>query len=176
MALCEVCGKAMARKGDLLCDDCSRAFTLMLDLLHRHPGIDTNDLVRIKEVYEWRTKETGEPLQPETVQISAKGRDGKVDSPVTPRDPQREQTGRVCDVCAKPLIESDRLLCSDCSRAFTFVMELLRESAPLVQSRLQAHPELTSDDLKRIREVFNWRSGKIGLGKPQPQVDVAAHT
>jgi hypothetical protein len=165
-ALCEVCGKAMARRGDLLCGDCSRAFTLMLDLLHRHPGIEGKDLERIKEVFEWRTKETGELLQPETMEISAKGEHREVKSPVSPQDLLHQQTGRVCDVCEKPLTQSDRLLCTDCSRAFTFVMELLRESAPLVQSRLEDHPELTVDDLKRIRDVFNWRSGKIGLRKP----------
>ena len=175
LAICEVCGKAMTRRGDLLCGDCSRAFTLMLDLLHRHPDIDATDLGRIKEVFEWQTKKTGGSLQLETVRSSPEGQDEETAPLATPHDPQHEQTGHACEVCAKPLAESDHLLCVDCSRAFAFVLELLRESAPLVQSRLEAHPELTGDDLNRIREVFNWRSSKIGLGKPQPQVDVTAH-
>jgi len=70
-------------------------------------------------------------------------------------------------------MESNHLLCADCSRAHAFVLELFRESAPLVQSRLQADPELTADDLNRIRRVFMWRSGKIGLVESPPQADVA---
>ena len=73
-----------------------------------------------------------------------------------------------------PLTQSDNLLCSDCSRSHTFVLELFRESAPLIQTRLQAHPELTADDLNRIRRVFIWRSSKIGLVRP-PQADVTVH-
>jgi len=48
----------------------------------------------------------------------------------------------------------------------------VRESAPLVQNRLQAHPEVTGDDLTRIREVSKWRSTKIGPRRPQPKVEV----
>ena len=58
-ALCEVCAKAVARRDDLLCGDCSRAFTLMLELLHGHPDIDVVDIDRIKEVYEWRMRKRG---------------------------------------------------------------------------------------------------------------------
>ena len=65
-ALCEVCAKATARKGDLLCGDCSRAFTLMLELLHGHPDVDVADVDRIKEVYEWRMRKKGLlPAEPE---------------------------------------------------------------------------------------------------------------
>jgi hypothetical protein len=172
LAICEVCGNAMARKGDLLCGDCSRAFTLMLDLLHRHPDIDAADLRRVKEVFEWQTKKTGESLQPEKVRSSPKGQDEMKAPLAIPSHIQRMQHERACDVCAKPLAESDHLLCADCSRASAFVLELVRESAPLVQSRLQAHPGLTGDDLTRILEVFKWRSTKIGPRRPQPKVDV----
>lgn len=170
-SICEVCGNAMARRGDLLCGDCSRAFTLMLDLLRRHPDIDVTDLGRVKEVFEWRTKKTGS-LQLETPHSSVNGQDEETASLATPVD--FRQIGQTCEVCAKPLVEMGHLLCVDCSRAFTFVLELLRESAPLIQSRLEAHPELTAADLDRVREVFEWRSSKMGLGKPQPKVDVTA--
>ena len=65
-ALCEVCAKATARKGDLLCGDCSCAFTLMLELLHGHPDVDVADVDSIKEVYEWRMRKKGLlPAEPE---------------------------------------------------------------------------------------------------------------
>lgn len=165
--------KVDGKKGrDLLCGECSRAFTLMLGLLHRHPDIDAADLRQVKEVFEWQTKKTGESLQPETVRSSPKGQDDTKAPLVTPSHIRRVQHERACDACAKPLAESDHLLCVDCSRAFAFVLELVRESAPLVKSHLQAHPELTGDDLTRIREVFKWRSTKIGPRRPQPKVDV----
>jgi len=53
---CEVCAKPLDRVGDLLCGDCSHAFTVMLELLHTHPEIAANDIERIKEVFEWRLK------------------------------------------------------------------------------------------------------------------------
>ena len=54
-ATCEVCKASPARKEDLLCPDCSRAFVLMLELLHNHPELSAEDLRRIKDVFEWRT-------------------------------------------------------------------------------------------------------------------------
>jgi hypothetical protein len=171
LAVCDVCRRAMARRGDLLCGDCSRAFTLMLGLLHSHPDIEVTDLLRIKEVFEWQTKRIG-PLQSGNGQPRAEGQRQKMNTLAALSDIQQGQIVDACEVCGRVLAESDRLLCVDCARAFTFVLELLRESAPLIQSRMEAHPELTADDLDRIREVFKWRSGKIGLGKPQPQADV----
>jgi len=53
---CEVCSKLLDRAGDLLCGDCTHAFTVMLELLRIHPEIATSDLERIKEVFEWRLK------------------------------------------------------------------------------------------------------------------------
>jgi hypothetical protein len=53
---CAVCANALERNEDLLCGDCSRAFTLMLELMRYHPEIDAKDLARIKDVFEWRTK------------------------------------------------------------------------------------------------------------------------
>jgi len=58
-AVCDVCAKAVAKRDDLLCGDCSRAFTLMLELLHGHPDVDVADVDRIKEVYEWRMRKKG---------------------------------------------------------------------------------------------------------------------
>ena len=64
--VCEVCSKSVARRDDLLCGDCSRAFTLMLELLHGHPDVDVADVDRIKEVYEWRMRKKGLlPAEPE---------------------------------------------------------------------------------------------------------------
>ena len=57
--VCEVCGKSVARRDDLLCGDCSHAFALMLELLHGHPDVDVADVDRIKEVYEWRMRKKG---------------------------------------------------------------------------------------------------------------------
>ena len=66
-APCEVCRVAPARKKDLLCPACSRAFILMLELLHNHPELAAEDLQRIKDVFEWRmSKYTGKvgPIAP----------------------------------------------------------------------------------------------------------------
>jgi hypothetical protein len=81
----------------------------------------------------------------------------------------------VCEVCNNPLAETDYLLCADCSRAFTIVLELLRESKPIIENWLNTHPELTTDDLNRANEVLKWRSKKIGLGKENPEITVAPH-
>lgn len=169
--LCEVCAKATARKGDLLCGDCSRAFTLTLDLLRRHPDIDATDLDRMREVFQWRVQKT-EAAKVTQNEPGVLGTENVLSA--VPSVLQREQTraGTTCEVCAKPLAETDYLLCSDCSRAFTIVLDLIRESAPLVQTWLDAHPELTAEDLDRIREVFTWRSSRMGPGKPKAQVDI----
>jgi len=58
-SVCEVCAKAVARRGDLLCNDCSRAFTIMLELIHGHPEVHVEDLDRIKQVFEWRMRKKG---------------------------------------------------------------------------------------------------------------------
>jgi hypothetical protein len=52
--MCEVCAAALARRDDILCMDCSRAFTLTLELLRAHPELAGEDLDRIKRVFEWR--------------------------------------------------------------------------------------------------------------------------
>ncbi len=65
--LCEVCAKAVAKKGDLLCQDCSAAFTIVLELLAHHPELAADDLERIKEVFEWRMEKIG-PLRPKPPQ------------------------------------------------------------------------------------------------------------
>jgi hypothetical protein len=166
---CEVCAKATARRGDLLCGDCSRAFTLMLDLLRRHPEVDAADLDRMREVFQWRSEKTGVPRM---AQIEPGARGAKSLLSVVSKDLPREHTKATCEVCAKPLVETDYLLCSDCSRAFTIVLDLLQESAPLVQGWLDAHPELTAEDLNRIKQVFTWRSSRMGLRKPGAKVGV----
>jgi hypothetical protein len=58
-AICEVCAAATARRDDLLCPECSYAFTLMLELLHGHPDVDVKDLERIRRVFEWRIRKKG---------------------------------------------------------------------------------------------------------------------
>jgi hypothetical protein len=52
--MCEVCATALARRDDILCPDCSRAFTLLLELLRGHPELAGEDLARIRQVFEWR--------------------------------------------------------------------------------------------------------------------------
>jgi len=171
--LCEVCAKATARKSDLLCSDCSRAFTLMLDLLRRHPEVDATDLDRMREVFQWRTEKT---KAAKATQVEPGLHKEETVLPAAPSVLAREQIrGRaICEVCAKPLVETDYLLCSDCSRAYTIVLDLLRESAPLLQTWLNGHPEVTAEDLNRIRGVFVWRSSRLGLGKPKAKVDITA--
>jgi len=168
--LCEVCAKATARKGDILCGDCSRAFTLMLDLLRRHPDVDVPDLDRMREVLRWRIEKSGALM---AAQIEAGVRNKERVLPAVPPSLPLEQTKAACEVCAKPLVETDYLLCYDCSRAFTIVLDLLRESTPLVQEWLDAHPELTAEDLNRIKQVFTWRSGRMGLRGPEAKVGAA---
>jgi hypothetical protein len=168
--LCEVCAKATARRGDLLCGDCSRAFTLMLDLLRRHPEVDAADLDRMREVFRWRIEKTGVPRM---AQVEPGARGAKSSLSVVPPGLPRENAKAACEVCAKPLVETDYLLCSDCSRAFTIVLDLLQESAPLVQGWLDTHLELTAEDLNRIKQVFMWRSGRMGLRGPEAKVGVA---
>ena len=58
-AICEVCAAATAKKDDLLCPECSYAFTLMLELLHGHPDVDIKDLELIRRVFEWRMGKIG---------------------------------------------------------------------------------------------------------------------
>jgi hypothetical protein len=57
--LCEVCGAATTKRDDLLCPECSYAFTLMLELLHGHPDVDIKDLELIRRVFEWRMRKLG---------------------------------------------------------------------------------------------------------------------
>ena len=168
--LCEVCEKATAKKGDLLCGDCSRAFTLMLDLLRRHPEVDVPDLDRMREVLRWRIEKSGTPMAA-GIEAGVRNRDEflRAAPPALPR----EQTKTECQVCAKPLVETDYLLCSDCSRAFTILLDLLRESAPLMQGWVDTHPELTDEDLNRIKQVFTWRSSRMGLRGPEAGVGAA---
>jgi hypothetical protein len=64
--VCEVCQKGMAKPGDFLCGDCSRAFTLMLELLRGHPELSSHDLARVRDVFEWRMKKIG----PHPVQVT----------------------------------------------------------------------------------------------------------
>jgi len=56
--LCEACEKAPAKKDDILCVDCSRAYGILLELLLEHPDIQWEDVARISEIYQWRTRKT----------------------------------------------------------------------------------------------------------------------
>jgi len=72
-AACEVCATAMTRRDDLLCPECSYAFTLMLELLHGHPDVDIKDLERIRRVFEWRMRKRGLVVsQPEAIEEEKK--------------------------------------------------------------------------------------------------------
>ena len=81
-----------------------------------------------------------------------------------------------CEVCAAPLSETDCLLCPQCSRAFTIVLELLREPSPVPQNWLEMHSELTSEDLDRVGRVLKWRSRKIGLESAEFEIPVTSHS
>jgi hypothetical protein len=72
-AICEVCAAATARRDDLLCPECSYAFTLMLELLHGHPDVDIKDLEGIRRVFEWRMRKMGlVASQPEVIEEQKK--------------------------------------------------------------------------------------------------------
>jgi hypothetical protein len=72
-AVCEVCAAATTRRDDLLCPECSYAFTLMLELLHGHPDVDIKDLELIRRVFEWRMRKTGlVASQPEAIEEEKK--------------------------------------------------------------------------------------------------------
>lgn len=72
-AICEVCAAGTARRDDLLCPECSYAFTLMLELLHGHPDVDMKDLERIRRVFEWRMRKIGlVASQPEIIEEQKK--------------------------------------------------------------------------------------------------------
>ena len=58
---CEVCMSTLLGKDDILCTDCSRAFTLVLELLRSHPDLDMHHLLRIRDVFQWRLKRKGLP-------------------------------------------------------------------------------------------------------------------
>jgi hypothetical protein len=62
----------------------------------------------------------------------------------------------VCEVCGKSTAKTDGLLCSDCSRGFELVLELLH-----------SHPELVAQDLEHVKDIFEWRMKKMGLRPPE---------
>ena len=136
-------------------------------LKERNPKWLQDDYVKFIRWGQWRIEKTG---QPGVTQTEARVHDEERVS--LPARPDLLRTKTACEVCAKPLVEVDYLLCSDCSRALTILLDLLGESAPLVQSWLDAHSELTPEDLNRIREVFTWRSNRMGLRKPKAQAHV----
>lgn len=76
-SVCEVCAKPLEKRNDLLCADCSRAFTVVLELVRGHPELDLGDFDRIKDVFEWRMKKTGfRPVK--TVGVKPKVREEEV--------------------------------------------------------------------------------------------------
>jgi hypothetical protein len=69
-----------------------------------------------------------------------------------------------CAVCANALEKDEDLLCGDCSRAFTLMLELMR-----------GHPEVDAEDLARMKAVFEWRTNRLGIGKPQSKATLEVH-
>jgi hypothetical protein len=65
---------------------------------------------------------------------------------------EQVSAGRACEVCKGMPAEADDLLCENCSRAFTLMLELLA-----------SYPELSAEDLNRIKDVFEWRMNRIGV-------------
>lgn len=67
-SVCEVCAAPISKSDDLLCPDCSYAFTQMLEVIHGHPDIDIKDFERIRQVFEWRIRKMGlTASQPEVI-------------------------------------------------------------------------------------------------------------
>lgn len=54
--VCEACGKAEARKDDILCSDCVYYYKILRDLTDEHSELAVDSLDRIKQIFEWRTK------------------------------------------------------------------------------------------------------------------------
>jgi len=67
-----------------------------------------------------------------------------------------------CAVCANALERNEDLLCGDCSRAFTLMLELMRQ-----------HPEIEAEDFARMKDVFEWRTNRLRIGQPQSKVEKA---
>jgi hypothetical protein len=82
------------------------------------------------------------------------------------------EAASVCEVCNKPLTQSDYLLCADCSRVLTIVLELLRESKPITQESLSSHPDLPADEINRAAEILKWRNRKLGLEKAKSETAI----
>ena len=56
--VCEACGKASAKRDDILCLDCSRAYRILMDLFAEYPNLADADIGRIMKIYEWYSKKT----------------------------------------------------------------------------------------------------------------------
>jgi hypothetical protein len=53
---CEACGRAPAKLDDILCIDCSRAYSLLNDIMTEYPSLAKEDLDRVRTIFEWRMK------------------------------------------------------------------------------------------------------------------------
>ena len=60
---CEACKAAPANNGDILCTDCGHDYAILLDLLRKHPEMGKDDFTRLKELFDWRSKNEEEWLQ-----------------------------------------------------------------------------------------------------------------
>jgi hypothetical protein len=56
--VCEACGKAQARYGDILCSDCAYYYSILRELIDEHPELAVNEIDRLKELFQWREKKT----------------------------------------------------------------------------------------------------------------------
>ena len=66
---CEVCGKAPAKRDDILCVDCSRAYRILLELLDEYPGLGADDLERVRDIFEWRLRKSKTETVPNVEKI-----------------------------------------------------------------------------------------------------------
>jgi glycosyltransferase involved in cell wall biosynthesis len=57
--ICEICRNAPARTDDILCVDCSRAYGLLLEVLHDHQYLAPDDLEHLGQALEWKMNNTG---------------------------------------------------------------------------------------------------------------------
>lgn len=61
--MCDICGKAPAKRDDVMCLDCARAYRVLFDLMQDYPELKKEDLDRLKAVFEWRMR-TARPMPP----------------------------------------------------------------------------------------------------------------
>jgi len=58
----------------------------------------------------------------------------------------------MCEVCGRSEARQDDILCRECTHYYAILSDLLEE-----------HPDLSSNELDRLKQVLRWREAKIQL-------------